>query len=489
MTAAQNHLPSNGRMLGRASIGALIACIASACVSAGAGYDDVQALTSQRLGTELRRGASGSAYTASGAAGADSKQSVEVSALLEGPLTAERAAKVALLNSPALTAELERVGVARAELASALRLPNPHVGGALLYGHGDSPEVEVDAMISLSALLFLPSRQGAASAALNAAAHEVTASAIDLAYDARREFYAYQAALARLELVETVLVAFGAAADMAERLFEAGNITQLRLASEQALYEEARIEHARAEAAVAAARETVNARLGLWGNAGTSWTAEARLPEAQAVGPLLANLEHYAVEQSLSIQVAQLRYQAAAKSANLARFTGWVPELSAGVAAERSEDGWAYGPAAELSIPLFYQGQGESAAALSQMRQQQARAQQAALQVRARARQVAVDLETTHKMLEHYRDVILPLREQVLEQAQLQYNAMSLGVFDLLRAKRDQVSAGETYVELMYEYWKLRSDLEQLRAGGLPQQSSTSVAAAPTGATSAADAH
>lgn len=460
----------------------VVGAVAAGCVSAHAGYQDVRQLTSARLGAELSRDVDN--RTAS-----DSSLSSEVRKLLQNPLTAERAARVALLNSPALSAELQRVGVARADLLSATRLPNPHVGAALLYGHGEQPEVEVDAMLNLTSLLFLPSRRGAAVTALDAAAMEVAAAAIDVAYDARRQFYDYQAALARLDLTETVLQAYRAAADMAERMYEAGNITELRLESERALYEEARIRHTRAEAAALAAREPLNARLGLWGEAGTQWSAFSRLPDPLAVEGLLASLESASIQQSLPLQAAQRRAEAAATRANLARAGGWLPELNAGVAAERAEDTWAWGPAAEVSVPLFYQGQGESAAALSEMYQWQATAEQLAMQVRARARQTALQLQATTRMVEHYRSTILPLRERVLEQAQLQFNAMSLGVFELLQAKRDQVAAAETYLDLLQDYWRLRSDAEQLRAGGLPAEGAipNPRTAGPT--SSAGDAH
>ena len=51
--------------------------------------------------------------------------------LLAKPLTAENAVKLALLNSAELQAAFEELGVARAALVSAVRLPNPVAEGSV----------------------------------------------------------------------------------------------------------------------------------------------------------------------------------------------------------------------------------------------------------------------------------------------------------------------------------------------------------------------
>ena len=54
----------------------------------------------------------------------------------------------------------------------------------------------------------------------------------------------------------------------------------------------------------------------------------------------------------------------------------------------------------------------------------------------------------------------------------LQYNAMSLGVFQLLQARRDQIRANTAYIGVLREYWNARLDLEQLARGSLPPDAS-----------------
>ena len=67
------------------------------------------------------------------------------------------------------------------------------------------------------------------------------------------------------------------------------------------------------------------------------------------------------------------------------------------------------------------------------------------------------------------KNVVLPMRERILSETQLQYNAMSASVFQLLIARRDQIEAGRSYVEALREYWLANADLEQVLAGRVPE--------------------
>jgi outer membrane protein TolC len=81
--------------------------------------------------------------------------------------------------------------------------------------------------------------------------------------------------------------------------------------------------------------------------------------------------------------------------------------------------------------------------------------------------------------------VILPLRNQITHQTQLQYNAMQVGAFRLLQARNDEIDAGVAYVEALAQYWLARSRVQQILAGSLPQLATESRAPAqePVGRT------
>jgi outer membrane protein, heavy metal efflux system len=439
-------------MLASALLGAATAL--AGCVSRDAGYDTTRRIVRERTGYEFEPSAE------TGAAGR------AVSALIARPLTADSAARIALLNSPRLRADLEAIGMARAELVSALRIPNPVADVALRYhvNHEGPVEADIGVTESLSELILIPWRNGAASSALDAASYDAAGAALDIALEARRAFYAFQAATQLVELRRSVLEAAAASHEAAKRIHEAGNITDLDLANERALYEEARLDAADAEVSLFGSRERMNTVLGLWGRDST-WTVSGRMPSPPEREIELEQIERVALDKSLDLTAARLRFTAAARRANVASAEGLLPDLRAGVGAEREEDGWDVGPLVELEVPLFYQGQGEVALAEAQMRRERALYTDSAIRIRAQSRTAANRVLVARERVLFYRDVVLPLRQRIVENAQLQYNAMQIGVFQLLQAKREQIDAGRRYVETLRDYWIARCDLEHLRAG------------------------
>lgn len=439
-----------------AGLGAF-ALVLPACVPADVGYSDVRRLTSERAAKDVR-------WREFDGDGPAERRTREI---LQKPLTADDAIQVALLNNRGLQAAFEDLGLARAGLVRALRIPNPTAHGAVLFGHSDRPELDVRVLQNISDLVVMPWRKGAANSELEAAKASVVGAVLDVAFAARAAFYEHQAAVQLLELQGTVLDATAASYEAAKGLHDAGNITDLALATERALYEESRIAKARAEAEVVASREKLAALLGV-PTPRIAFTLAPRLAELPPAEIPLDSLERNAVEKSLDLALTRHRFEAAAKRANYSRFRGVLPEIGVGVEAERRED-WGFGPAAAVSVPLFYQGQGEVAEAVAEMRRERETYADIAFRVRAASRGVIARLTTLRASVAYFRDVLVPLRNDIVEGAQLEYNAMSIGVFQLLQAKRDQIASARQYVEGLRDYWLVRAEAETLLAGRLPR--------------------
>jgi hypothetical protein len=88
---------------------------ASAGVAADAGYAEVRDLTAARLRKDVRW------YQHDSRAPADEA----TKRLLAEPLTADAAVQLALLGNQGQQADFEELGIARARMVEALRLPNP----------------------------------------------------------------------------------------------------------------------------------------------------------------------------------------------------------------------------------------------------------------------------------------------------------------------------------------------------------------------------
>jgi outer membrane protein, heavy metal efflux system len=440
----------------------------SGCVSQSLGYSEVQSALEERTGYQARW---------KHMDGAESNGLAE--RLLAQPLSADAAAQVALLNSPEVQVAFEELGLARADLVRAFRLPNPTVEAGLRFRPGqDTPDIDVAVMLDLTELATLPWSKQAQDSSMQAAQARVAGQLLDIVLDTKRAFYEYQAAEQQLRLERSAAQAAGAALTLAEQLHGAGNIPDLSLSIERARYDETRLQLARAEAEVTSARERLNQQMGLWGH-GTHWRATELAPPGEPPHEL-ASVEQRALQASLDLRTAEHGYAAAARRANLASVRGVLPELKAGVAAEREEDGWGVGPAVELELPIFYQGQGDVAAAEAEMRREHSRHGALAIRIRSAVRAAARNLVVTRDAAIHYRDRLLPERERIVEQTQLMYNAMSVGAFELLQARRDQVRTASAYLNALKDYWIARTELDQLLAGRLVDVAPLRSAAAPS---------
>jgi len=398
----------------------------------------------------------------------DAEAAAAVNSLLEQSLTADQAVQVALLNNHELQAVYEELNLAQADVVQAGLLRNPVFSGEVRFAtSGGGTTVVLDLAQDFVSLLYAPLRTGRAEAAFEAAKLHVTAVVVDMAGEVRSAFYEYQAAEQAREMRSTVLAGTQASFELARRLRAAGNTRELDVLNEQDLYEQARVDLALAEEVVVQARERLNALMGLWGGQ-TSWRAEAMLPSLPAEDPSPESVERRAIEQSLDLGIARREIEIAARALGIAKPFGWLTDTEVGVAAERDGDGsWSVGPSFSLPVPLFDQGQGAVGKAQAQLRQASERYHARAVEVRSRVRAAHSVVLSARARARYYQEVILPQRQRIVEETQLQYNGMQVSTFQLLQVKRNQVEAGASFIEALRDYWVARTRLEQIMGGRL----------------------
>ena len=79
-------------------------------------------------------------------------------------------------------------------------------------------------------------------------------------------------------------------------------------------------------------------------------------------------------------------------------------------------------------------------------------------------------MQSAEDRARYYQDILLPLHERIVSESQLHYNAMQLGVFDLLRAREQQIQTALASIETLRDYWLARTALGQLLSGRVPRQ-------------------
>lgn len=423
----------------------------------GLGFDDVKQAVSERSGTQVHW---------NNGTEEDAQAKAAVMALLQNELAADQAVQIALLNNHDLQAVYEELNLAQSDVVQAGLLKNPVFSGDIRFGvSGIGPGVDLGIAQDFVSLLAMPLKKGRAEAAFEAAKIRVTAAVLDTAFEVRTAFYDYQAAQQAREMRSTVAEATSASYELASRLRDAGNIRELDLSNERALKEQSKIELAAAQAEETRLRERVNALMGLWGSQ-THWVAAARLPALPEEQIPTDDLEAKAISASLDLALLRREAEIAARSAGIAKPFAWLDGAEIGAVSERDLDGaWSVGPSVSVPIPLFDQGQASVAAAHARYKQAAERTIARAVEIRSRVRAAQSGVLSAYDRARYYERVILPLKQRILDETQLQYNAMQISGFQLLQAKRDQIAAGAEYIASVHNYWQAKSALDQVLNG------------------------
>ncbi|MGN6107901.1 MAG: TolC family protein, partial [Kofleriaceae bacterium] len=432
----------------RTRLGLLVLGLASCVPSPRAARRPVDIELARRFGVEDLRVADPSAQSL-------------IAERLARPLDKDAAIRIALANSPRLRAALAEIGIASSGLALGL---GP-ITAELAARFDGGTDLELDAIQDLLGLITAPSRRAAGRSELAAAQATATATALRLAARVERAFNDLIAAQQELELRRTAFDAADAAAVVRERMYAAGNTPRLALARDRDAREQTRIDVARAEATIEARREMINALLGLTGDQ-TRWTATGRLPELPDAAPTLDGLEARAVAASLDLDAARARSDAAANQVVEQRLRSVVPSLGAGISVHREHDGGTtVGPAVAIGLPLLDWNGGGRARANAAQRRATYQLEATAIELRATARAARITALATYQEARHLREVLLPLRQQIVDETLKHYNAMDADPFALIGARRDLVDAGHHYVDAVRRYWNASAEVTAIERG------------------------
>ncbi|MGM9479611.1 TolC family protein [Roseateles sp. NT4] len=402
----------------------------------------------------------------------------QIAERLREPLTAEAAVQLALQNNRGLQARLARLGVTAAEVDAAGRLPNPGFRFSRLT-RGSEVEIERGWHVDLARLLTLPLVRAAEQRRLQAEQQQAAADTLALVADTRRAWVRAVAAEEALAYRRQVMEAAEAGAELAKRMQAAGNFNALSRAREQGFEAEARLALARAETQRLAARERLVRLLSL--EDGQALRLPERLPELPTAPRELAGVEAQALAQRLDVRAARLSLEQSGKQLDLARATRWVSMLELGTVRNSSNEqptqrGWEVA----LELPLFGPGPVPKAEALA--REAAHIAADTAIQARSEAREAYGLYRSAFDVARQHRDELLPLAQRVSQEQLLRYNAMLIGVFELLADARAQAAAVSAAQDALRDFWIAQADLDQALVGRATPSLPQATAAAPAAA-------
>lgn len=434
------------------------ATLLAGCANPLTDFRDVQGEVAARSGGKRLH------WMRGGAGDADSQRGMQ--ALLKRQLTADSAAQVALLNNRSLQAEFEELGIARADYVQALLPQNP----SLSFHVDRSPSgtsYEYQVIGEVMNLLLLPLTKKVAARQLDQAKLRVAGEALEVVAETKIAFYELQARQQMVGRLKLIGQTNEAGLDIAQRQHEAGNITDLDLANQQALYSQSKVDLAQTQAQIRRGRERLNRLMGLWG-ADINWRVADELPPVPGREISLANLEKRAMSERIDVALARQNVEAFGLALRVRAGTRFSPvSLQAGLHGEKESDSERRrGPTVDLQLPLFDFGQAAIPKLQGQYRQAQHQLEALAVNARSEVRE-ARDLVIANRDLSNfYGKTLLPQRLQIVNQTALHYNAMQVGPIELLAAKERELDTERAYINAWRDYWVARVELERALVGG-----------------------
>lgn len=391
---------------------------------------------------------------------------VRVEALLETPLSAQAAVQIALINNPRVTAAFESLGVARADFIDAV-LPAPP-GLHLLElrpEDGGSTVLKYALGFDLVRLATLPANARASLGVREAARANAAAELLEIAAAARTAWIDYAGARQTADLMAQAGEAADASRAAADALLAAGNIAQVERDREALYAAEIAIAHAQAQAELAPARERLIAALGLRPDQATRLASLERLaapPEAPIAVP---DVEARVVSASTDLAIAA----GALKAARAQRSISWLTSLAPGLALEsereRDDGAWKEGLGFAWIAPLFDLGGADRLRRAATARQAEAIREALDLELRSEARTRLAQAEAARQIAVARRDIILPLSADVFDGAVKDFNAMEIGILQLLQERKARLEAGRAAIAATADYWRAQARLDLLLAG------------------------
>lgn len=397
----------------------------------------------------------------------DEKVRERVREILRKEMGPDAAVEVALLNNRSMQAVYEELGIAQADLVEAGLLDNPVIAGGARFAERAEPLPSFSIAHEFLSLLMLPARKKLAKAEWEQRKLRVAHAVLEMAAETKEAWFEAKSAELAAAMHREVVGAARAGADLAIRQFDAGNISDLQLAMEEELLEQAKLDLAEAEEHVAASRERLNRLLGVWGE-DTGWKLIAEMPRIPDAEPKLDLLEGVAIRRRLDLAADRQGAAIVARALGTTRAWRFVPGLEVGVEVEKEDDGvYHSGPHVALTLPIFNWGQARVARLEAQRRQAENELVARAIEVRSEVRESRDRLVRSRHRVVYYRDTLIPLRERIVKLSQLRYNAMLLGVYDLLRAKQNEIDTYRSFIEANRDYWVARIELERATGGSL----------------------
>jgi len=392
-------------------------------------------------------------------------------AMLEGrTISAETAVQVALLNNRGLQAAYAELGLSAADVWEAALGPVPSLGVSVSGLAGDvARTLEATLINALLQAATVKPRTQFAELRFRQAQLAAAGETIALAVETRRAWIEAVAAFEAAALIARTQNTANAASELAVELGRTGAMNAADQAREHAFTAQIAAERADARLEAQLAKERLARLMGVSPGQVTFYVPDA-LPSLPGRPRSRADIERLALQNRVDIAAGRLELQAIAAEYRLTGETRAVSDVAirAGVEAERDAGRTETTPVVEVEfeIPLYDTSRLASRrGALVYLKAANLLAD-AATNARAEARAAHLEVTGKHDIARHWRDVVLPLRRTIDDEALKSYNGMITSTFELIEDARDGLEAQLGAAEAKRDYWLAETDVTAAIWGG-----------------------
>jgi cobalt-zinc-cadmium efflux system outer membrane protein len=388
--------------------------------------------------------------------------------LLDEPLTADSAVRIAVLNNASLKASIIGLGVSQADLMQGGLLHNPTFSASIRQSNEEDTKSNTDFEVKqdITDIIFWPLRKRLANSQFKQAEYELTEKIVDFIKEVKVGFYHWQANMHMLAMRQDHFKAEEAALELAQRQRNAGNISSLALEEQKAIYYQAEIDLQRSQLESEIAYQQLRNLLGLT-DSELQWTSQKALPDLSMDDLSLEKLEEDALTNRIDLDMVRQEGVILKQSLTAARL-GLIPSVEGGFNWEREANGEKVaGPVIEAEVPIFDHKQADRLRVNSQIEMNKKMLEALEAQTRLEVRSAFEQLNSNQKMVEAYLKA-LPVRKEIIKQTLYHYNYMLKGVYDLLRAKQEEAETRSDYIMALRDYWIARAELEHATGSSLP---------------------
>ncbi|MES2663843.1 MAG: TolC family protein [Pseudomonadota bacterium] len=397
---------------------------------------------------------------------AKNTSNTETQLILQQPLTATNAMRLALLNNKTLHAEFAELGIAQSDILAAGLVSNPTIAiGALRPEGGGRWQLDFGLTQSMLNLITRSLRTKIARIEYENIQMRVIQSLMHHLQAMEADYYSAIAEAHRSKLLKTISHAAETTYELAERFYKAGNISELEYLTQKNHSFEQKIKLLHAEHTAYEARLKLATQLGL--KASQKFILPQQLydvPQEKFDGDTLIL---QAKKQRLDLKILHRTVQNYAKNSQLLK--NGIEEFDVSLKGEREFDGLkSYGPEFSLSLPIFNQGQARKLSFVSQTKQANYLIEALELSIENDIIQTTQNLNNIREQLQILRLQIIPNSQRQVQLSLQEYNFMLVGIAETLLLKQQEYDVYVQYIEILKQYWKARSTLAIALGSALP---------------------